>query len=435
MLVERRRQAPPKYGHLLAYVVLRNTQHHFADEIPWGWLVPALGLVPLASPRVRLVAIALWAQVLGWLALAALNGQARWQNERVTMPAVAWLMLLAALGLATLVSRAAWIEGPLSRLAVTLRFERTAWLGRVSVAALVVAAFWAHQAPNMRFETWFFGRASRNVRDQHIVTGEKLRRYGATKVLVGDAGAIVYAADIAGLDLIGLGGYHDLPFARASGLGVGATLELLEHVPPRDRPDSMALYPSWWGDLPGLFGKRVDSTPIAGNVICGDFEDVIYKADFAALDPSGMPRSLLEGERVVDELDVGDLVSERTHDYALGRGALGFVDYRVLPVSTDARAADWVTGDPHPTGDSEGARDRTRDLFDAGRVIPMGGEESATMRAPEGPARLALRTIVARSLYVDVLEDDRVVGRLAVSRTHTWTEPSIPCPRRPAPCA
>src|SRR5262249_38744013 len=40
-----------EYTFLLKYVVVRNTEHHFAEAKPqtlgWGWLVPAVALIPL----------------------------------------------------------------------------------------------------------------------------------------------------------------------------------------------------------------------------------------------------------------------------------------------------------------------------------------------------------------------------------------------------
>ena len=49
-------------------------------------------------PRTRRMALAPWTQAApGWRS-SSLNGQVRWQNERYTMPAVAWLIMVAALG-------------------------------------------------------------------------------------------------------------------------------------------------------------------------------------------------------------------------------------------------------------------------------------------------------------------------------------------------
>jgi hypothetical protein len=387
-----------EYLFLLKYVVLRNTQHHFSSALPWGWLVPLVALVPLAKKSTRPIAILLWAQVIGWLAVVALNGQVRWQNERYTMSAVAWLLTLAATGLAVII-----VGDPVRREGSARRIERAL---RVAFAAATCAVFWHFQAPNMRDQIWFFGRASRNIRDQHITAGHVLAGLRARRVLVGDAGALMYASDRPGLDIIGLGGYHDLPFARAGVHGLGASLELIERIREDDRPDLMAIYPSWWGDLPTLFGKRLVAVPVVGNVICGGAEKVIYRADFRALDRAGRPATRRQGERVVDELDVADLVSERAHSYVFPRPSMGFVGFHVLP-------------DPaHPS----------RDLFDAGRHIPHGKSETARLRAPKGAGRLIVRTTVDGSAAIDVLADGRPIGRMEVKKGSGWSEPSLDLP-------
>src|SRR5205085_3425275 len=121
-------------------------------------------------------------------------------------PAVAWLLLCATLGLAALLSHA-------------LR-SRKHWSAAVSACALVFAVFFViHQAPRFREQLWFFGRASRNILDQHLTAGALIRQDPALqskRVLVGDAGAIPYASDVPALDVIGLGGFRGLPFARAT---------------------------------------------------------------------------------------------------------------------------------------------------------------------------------------------------------------------------
>lgn len=383
-----------EYLKLWKYVVLRNTHHHFADfdaehPIPWGWLVPLVGLLPFLSRRTRGLAALLWAQVIGWLALVALNLQAYWQNERYTMPAVAWLLMLGAMGLATLITgawRKAGTPAPPERKKLVLASLR------VAGAAAIAGVFYYAQLPRMRDQIWFFGRASRNIRDQHIVAGRLLKEMDAGRVLVGDAGALLYASDCPGIDLIGLGGYHDLPFARAGAHGLGASLELIERMEPDDRPDVMAIYPGWWGDLPVIFGKRFASVPVFGNVICGGSEKVIYIANWSALDRSGMPRTLRDGERVADEVDVADLVSERESAYVFPHPSGGFVDFRVLP-DPEAGAAD---------------------LFDAGRVIAQAQRETMRVSVPQG-ARLLLRTAPEVKAKIDVLLDGQPAGQLVLT--------------------
>ena len=389
-----------EYLFHLKYVVVRNTEHHFADVSPYGWIVPALAAIPLFDRRTRTSAALLWAQIAGWSLLVAMNGQVRWQNERYTMAAVAWLLLLAAMGLGVLA------RGALAPDAT--RGARVLAFGRLAVAAAAAALYLEHQAPNMRDQLWFFGRASRNIRDQHLVAGTFLGRrdVAARRVLVGDAGALMYASDRPGLDLIGLGGYHDLPFARAAVHGLGASLELIERMPGEDRPDYMAIYPSWWGDLPTLFGQRLVEFPVTGNVICGGSEKVVYRADWRALDRKGDPRTLEPGERVVDQVDVADLVSEGAHAYVFPHPSMGFVELRVL-------------ADP---------ADRTRDLFDAGRIIPAGQRETARVRAPREGGRLIARSPGVRSASVEVRADGVLLGRLELRKGSAWAEASVAIP-------
>lgn len=383
-----------EYLFLLKYVVLRNTQHHFSSQLPWGWLVPLVAIVPLFKKTTRSLAVLLWVQVVGWLALVAMNGQVRWQNERYTMSAVAWLLVLAATGLGVIGASSIRKLG---------RYHRV--LPLMSVAA-IAALFWRYQAPNMRDQIWFFGRASRNIRDQHIVAGRVLAEMRPHRVLVGDAGALIYASDRSALDLIGLGGYHDLPFARAGVHGLGASLELIERMPEDDRPDVMAIYPTWWGDLPTLFGKRLIAIPVVGNVICGGAEKVLYRADWRALDREGKPATLRPDERVVDELDVADLVSERQHRYDFPHPSIGFIAWHVLADPADSKS----------------------DLFDAGRVIPPGKAETATLRAPSGRGRLIVRTTADGPASIEVSAAGQVIGKIAVNRALGWAEPSIDLP-------
>jgi hypothetical protein len=394
-----------EYLHFLRYVVLRNTQHHFSDTLPWGWMVPLLALVPLAVRSTRALGAVLWAHVVGWLLLVSLNGQVRWQNERYTMAAVAWLLLLAGLGVALLLRpsvavAAAWPRPWQARLAWR-------WALRAALALAAMVLFAVHQAPNMRDQIWFFGRASRNILDQHVAAGNALARLDARRVLVGDAGALLYASDRPGLDLIGLGGYHDLPFARAAVHGLGASLELVERMPREERPDVMAIYPSWWGDLPSVFGRRLEEYPVAGNVICGDVSKVIYVANWSALDRAGKPRGADAAElTVVDEVDVADLVSERAHAYQQPRPSAGFVTWRVLADPSDAK----------------------RDMFDAGRVVPPGRAERFRILAPTRGGALRARTAVSRAARVEVRIDGKDVGVLAMAAVDGWQEVELELP-------
>lgn len=383
------------YRFNLRYVFDRLSYHHFGEERPWGLVPLGLGLGALLDRRTRRPAAVLLASAAAWWLAVATNGQVRWQNERYTMPLVAWVLAAAALGLGALVlparaGRAGWVRAAVGAL----------------LASFLVLRFWKAERIQYRDQVWFFGRASRNIRDQHTTAGRLIRKLEPRprRLMVGDAGALIYASDLPGFDLIGLGGYRDLPLARAGVHGLPATLELLERLPPTERPDYMAIYPTWWPALPHWFGREVFSVPVRGNVIFGGAEKVVYRADWGLLGTGQRPRSQRPGEELLDELDVADLVSEKQHGYQFPRPQGGWTDMRVLP---DPEAGE-------------------RDLWDAGRRIPNGRAETFHLRGlrPGSPLRLVLRTVVERPSRLDV-----VVGTtprlVELTPSPGWTEVSL----------
>ena len=456
------------------YAVLRNLDYHFAHIegehmsalVPAGWpttnplaylartawwagMVPlALATLPLAFARTRRLALVLWSQIIAWVVIVALNGQVRWQNERYVMPAVAWLMILVALGVSvSLRTRAGTsgrggparpnivamvvlgallvqVIGVLTRPAGTMPVFRISWLlalaggglsalllrpwtARAAFVALALLFAWDHQIPKMRDQKWFFGRASRNIRDQHLTLGRYLGELKPRRVLVGDAGAILYESDRPGLDIIGLGGYHLLPFARAGVHGLPATLELLERVPDADKPDVLAIFPTWWGVLPVWFASDVlRRFPVEGNVICGGYEHVVYRADWHVLGTGDRIRALPPGDtRVMAQVDVADLVSEQANAYLFDHPSNGWTDMRVLPDPTDSR----------------------RDMFDAGRRIAVGKSERWVARglAAGAPAHLVVRTAPESKTHLRVRIDGVDAGSLDLERAAEWSELSL----------
>lgn len=357
------------------YQVARVTGYHVADGLLLGSLLWGLSALPLLFERTRRVGAVLWVQACSWVFVVALNGQVRWQNERYTMPAVAWLLLAAALGVgATLNHEFTMVRRP----DLVRRTARALVVLCLGVLAL-------GQVSRMRDQVWFFGRASRNIRDQHIKVARKIRHElpRSRRVLVGDAGAIPYESDEAALDVVGLGGYQRLPFARAGRWGIGASLELIERIPPAERPDLLAIYPGWWGEFPLWFGRPLSGVSVRGNVICGGLTKMLYEARWQALDVGSQPVSAAaHGEVVVDDIDFADLISEGGHGYRI-TGAEGFVAMKMLP---------------HPERPAV-------ELWDAGRVVPPGASLEFVLHelgrghtarlvvrtAPPQPATLALR--------------------------------------------
>lgn len=373
------------------YQVLRVTQYHFSDPSTYGWIVWLLAAAGLAIRQTRRPVALLWASAILWILLVALNGQVRWQNERYTMPAVAWILLAASLGTGGLLARA-------------FELRRTFRGPLLAVATLgPVVAFAVHQRPRFREQVWFFGRAARNILDQHVVAGTRLRFEldpPPSRVLVGDAGAIPYVSDLPALDIIGLGGYRGLPFARATRQHVGAALELIERIPVGERPDFLAIYPGWWGELPLWFGTKIGEVPVRGNVICGGPSKVLYRADWSPFESSGRPFRLGSDERVVDSLDHADILSEREHSYRI-TGTVGHVAMKLL--------ANPVSDQP---------------VWDAGRVIPAGASERFRFSGldPARPGRLVVRGAPTEPVSFSVFVDGSQAGALSLEPKDGWVE-------------
>lgn len=384
----------------LKYQVLRVTHYHFSDVPALGWTVWLLAGAGLLFRATRRFAALLWVSAALWTAVVSLNGQVRWQNERYSMPAVAWLMLAAGLGLGGLLTQG---------LAPGRLLAKRRLISLVPALALATT-FAVHQAPRFRDQLWFFGRASRNILDQQATAGWVLRKFEPPprRVLLGDAGAIPYTSDLPALDLIGLGGYQGLPFARATRLGAASGVELIEHVPEPVRPDFLALYPSWWGVVPMWFGRPLAEIPVRGNVICGGASKVLYRADWSALDHSGEPFSAAPGERLVDAVDIADLLSEEAHAVVVHPENAGYVEMKILD---DPRAP-------------------RKGLFDAGRLLAPGVELELGLDglAPNVEGRLLLRVAPPQPAVFSVHLDGELLERVAIEPGDHWQEHSIRWP-------
>ena len=355
---------------------------------PWSGAIFLLVLAAIVAKRTRALALPLGLGALGALLLVSLNTTARYQNFRYAAPSLAMLLVAAALGAGELMRR-----------------------GRAGLGVGLGLALVAAIAPGRQFPRQIdhFARASANIEGQQAEVARRLARRSPRprRVFLNDAGAIPYLSGLPALDGLGLGGYHDLPFARASVHGIPAVVELIERMPEGERPDVMAIYPSWWPELARSFGRKIDEVRIEDNVICGAPEKVIYEADWSSLEAFGKARA-----GAVDAIDVADLVDERAHGYVFPRPAAGWVIGAIL-------------------------RDGAGTMrFDAGRIVPEGRAEELTLadRIPPGPATLALRTDGGGpvAIRVETLRGDRVLFArnldLPARDEAAWFEASVAVP-------
>ncbi len=389
-----------RWASNVGFQFVRITSFHAGKGLVGGialWLLVGWALY---SKRTRPLALLLGAQALLWILLVAWNEYVRYQNDRYTTAPFAWLTLVAILGLAEL---------------ATARKQASSRLARQGAGVVLAGCLLASAWPELQQQRWFFGRACRNIAEQQIRVGQILGRTSPRprRVLLGDAGAIPYFSGLSAVDALGLGGTQGLPFARAGRLGVGATVELIERLAPRERPDVMALYPSWWDNLPLFFGHPLLSVSIDGNVICGARTKVIYQADWRGLQDHSRPATLAGSWRILDEVDFADLVSETTHAVAFSERHSGYVGMKLLP-------------DP---------ADPTRDLFDAGRLVYYGVKTSFTLRGLDrsGAHRLVFRLAAAKPASFRVHLQGRPIGDVATPGGEPWQEPTLSVPKGPWP--
>ncbi|WP_437758266.1 hypothetical protein [Sorangium sp. So ce1389] len=349
-----------------------------------AFLLPLLGVVAALDRRSRRLAVPLLLGAYGSLLLVALNATARYQNLRYAAPALAMLLVAAALGTEALARRGRLAAGVAAALALAALAAPSPWFAR---------------------QIDHFARSSANIAGQHVEVARRLaaRAPRPRRVLLGDAGAIPYLSGIPAIDGLGLGGYRGMPFARASVHGVPAVVELIERLDAAERPDVFALYPSWWGGLADVFGRRVDAVKIEDNVMCAADEKVIYEADWSALAPPGERRA-----GAIDEVDIADLIDERAHGY-------GFPSPR----------GGWIVGAVLRDGADGASR------FDAGRLIPEGREQSFAIGAVAGgPAVLALRTDGGGPIALGVALGRGVEGEARVEvperPADRWSEIRVP---------
>jgi hypothetical protein len=400
---EAREMALRWFSHV-GFQFTRITVYHTIDDADFGfaiWLLAALGFL---DKRTRTITALLWSSALGWILIVAQNEYVRYQNDRYTMPAVAWLLIAAVLG-TTAVLDATWKT-------MRTNWSPKRWAFAVLVCTLAMT-YATHQQGRWEQQKWLFGRACKNIAEQQVRTGQLLGSgyFGRPhRVLLGDAGAIPFFSGLPALDAIGLGGTHGLPFSRAVRLGVGATVELIEHLDPDDRPDVLAIYPTWWELLPVWFGRPLEEVRIQGNVICGAPNKVVYQAIWRGLDDSPWPSQLDPAMRVVDELDLADVMSESAHGYEISERHAGYVVMKLLPHPAQ----------PH------------RELFDAGRLVFENTTSRFHLRGlePGRPAELIFRAAPTDVTRFRVRIDGRDIGRVEIEGGDDWQEPRLPIPPR-----
>jgi hypothetical protein len=120
------------------------------------------------------------------------------------------------------------------------------------------------------------------------------------------------------------------------------------------------------------------------------------------MDFSSKPFSLPRDQRLVDEIDLGDLISEREHEMSLSPAGQGHLTMKLL-------------ADPN---------DPQRDLWDAGRLAspPLALEFRLKTLEAERPVTLYFRVAPEQPAKFDVSVDGSRVGRVALEPSDSWRE-------------
>ena len=329
----------------LQYAVLRNVEYHFADLAPSACIVPALAAAAVASEARGAWRSSSWRQAR--LDGCSSRSTARFagRTSATRCPRSRGSLMAAALGVSALVrsgcarGRRSSSAPRLGALIVQLYGVIAAppetrpdlqygWLFALAVAGPVVLAvplrparvlaaaaalvlFHDHQASKMRDQKWFFGRASRNIRDQHIATGRGsgraagLPRDGSIDRDVQRCSSATPARIIVRLrtrpgSTSSASAATTRSRSRAPAYkGLAATIELMEHLPPAELPRRPRHLPELVGHPADVVLGRgvVAPLPRRGNVICGGYEDVVYRADWHLLDTGEATRASRPGRR------------------------------------------------------------------------------------------------------------------------------------------
>lgn len=287
------------------------------------------------------------------LAVIASSGQWDFQRFRYIAPAFPLLAILAGIG-----------ATPPERY----------WVPATAGIALVGALFaWLAWRP-MRTDMLVFAQGAMDTNTQVVRIGHYVHeRLPDASVMFHDAGAIAYYGDGRVYDMLGLVTNDQADVANN---GPGSRFELLESLPPAQRPTHFAYYPSWMGQG-DFFGEVLLHTfwkpAIAKERLVGGDDMQVIVASWDHAHTAERPLNDHTGWALVDRIDVADVASEHAHGW---HGELGRRHFR-------DPTARWSFVERETTSGL---------LIDGGRTIRGGSERFTVHVDPKKPTRIAFRT-------------------------------------------
>lgn len=375
------------------FVVLGGTEWAERYYPRYTWVLSGLGYVLVLARALRarrfLVALVVLS-TLGFLLLPA-----TFEHYFVHRYRYLWAVLAVPtlLSFVPLLAVGARTSGRLDSDPADDRRDALALLG-----AGVLLGLYATRAPAALDD---LAQCTREIREQQIRGALELVRplpRGAI-VLMNDAGASAYLGGHPTLDLVGL---TSMPLAGLQAQGAGSVIEGLERLPREQQPTHAWVYRHWLR-ADDLLGRRLGATHAQTSSILGgtvmdlsEFRRDLLGSGEAPFTP------IVGGARVVDALDVADVVSERAHEHDVEGDVRDDDLERVYQV--DGRA-----------------------IADGGRVVRS--SERFRLRARERKtATLLLRTDAYFAVRLRVIWNGRPLPLVDVPMSRRFVEIPIPVP-------
>ncbi len=226
-------------------------------------------------------------------------GSFLWNRVRYIWPfAPAWFVVITC---------GCWAIGALvSRIRPVLVVVQPALLG-AAVALLGIRLPWA---------VFDLSLSARAIALQQVKLGRWARGLPANAVIgVNDTGAIAYLSDHQTFDVVGLTTEGEAPYWVA---GAGSRFEHYERLGPARLPTHFIVYPHWMA-CPAVLGQQLHHETVPYQTILGGPTMIAYQARYDLLHSGARPFTTGRWGKLLAELDVADLQSERASDFQLGQ--------------------------------------------------------------------------------------------------------------------
>jgi hypothetical protein len=218
--------------------------------------------------------------------------------------------------------------------------------------------------------------------------------------------------------------------------GAGSRFEHYEKMPVERRPSHFIVYPQWMSCEPVL-GDELHRATVTDQSILGGQTMIAYEAQWDRLGSGALPLLKLGAEaKVIDDMDVSDLESEKAHGYEIWGGS----DHdNVAMLAAPPRTNMEDDEEPYEVADGGRLR-RRRDHFvasfhpgrpaklvmrvsadqDTELVVRVAGVDAGTTRIPAGTwveREVSLSVIGEHDAAVDVLPTNEA---LLFNSFHYW---------------